>query len=265
MSDRERYRTPLAGPSIWIGFDSREAAAFAVAVESTKRKLSRPLPMYGLVLPQLQQAGLYYRPTERRLGKLHDMLSVREDYNGQVSTEFSVSRFLTPILAGSGLALFMDCDVLIRADMLKLFDKIDRRYAVTCVKHDHSPSSSTKMDGQLQTAYGRKNWSSMMIFNCDHPANRKLTLELVNTVPGRDLHHFCWLRDEDIGELDLSWNWLVNESPPVEDPNIVHFTLGGPWFPAFEDVPFADEWREVYEQWAQIRQWAVKAPVAAVG
>jgi hypothetical protein len=52
-----------------------------------------------------------------------------------------------------------------------------------------------------------------MLFNCDHPSNKKLTVEMINTLPGRDLHRFCWLEDDEIGELDPGWNWLVGEQP----------------------------------------------------
>jgi hypothetical protein len=98
------------------------------------------------------------------------------------------------------------------------------------------------MDGQIQTAYARKNWSSVCVFNCDHPANRALTVDLVNTLPGRDLHRFCWLADNEIGALDPKWNWLAGHSDAAIDPAIVHFTDGVPSMPGYEDAPFADEW-----------------------
>jgi hypothetical protein len=82
-----------------------------------------------------------------------------------------------------------------------------------------------------------------MLFNCEHPSNRALDAELVNMLPGRDLHRFCWLKDEEIGELEPSWNWLCGHSDPEIAPDIVHMTEGGPWFEAYQDVPYADEWR----------------------
>jgi hypothetical protein len=107
------------------------------------------------------------------------------------------------------------------------------------------------MDGQLQTRYARKNWSSFCIFNCDHPANKKLTLEAINTLPGRDLHAFCWLGDEEIGELDASWNFLVGDTDPKISPDVIHFTCGTPDMPGYENVPFADEWRTTLNDWAR--------------
>jgi hypothetical protein len=106
------------------------------------------------------------------------------------------------------------------------------------------------MDGQIQTKYLKKNWSSFCIFDADHPSNRVLTPEVVNSLPGRDLHRFCWLRDDEIGELDPTWNWLAGESEPMDEPNVVHHTLGSPALPGYESVPFADEWRAELNAWA---------------
>jgi lipopolysaccharide biosynthesis glycosyltransferase len=232
--------------SIWIGFDPREAAAYAVTRASIKRHITQPLPVRGLVLDKLREQGLYWRPTERRLGKLYDVISEHE-----MATEFAISRFLVPHLAETGWALFMDCDMLLRSNVARVFNGLDGDKAVYCVKHDHVPDYIEKMDGQVQSRYARKNWSSFMIFNCGHPANKKLTPELVNTLPGRDLHRFCWLKDEEIGELSVEWNWLVGHSDERVIPKNVHFTDGGPWFDAFTNVPYAEEWRGVLNGWAE--------------
>lgn len=241
--------------SIWIGFDPREAPAFAVAVHSIRSRLSRSIPINGLSLDDLRLSGLYYRPTEMFANsdghqQLIDTLSKRPGYSGAMATEFAISRFLVPHLAGSGWALFMDCDMLIRADLAELFESLDPSKAVMCVQHSHHAMQTVKMDGQLQTNYSRKNWSSVMAFNCDHPANRALTVDLVNTAPGRDLHRFCWLADADIGALPLTWNWLAGESAPLENPKVVHHTLGSPCMTGYETAPFADEWRRELSDWA---------------
>ncbi|MFG0316881.1 MAG: glycosyltransferase, partial [Planctomycetota bacterium JB042] len=130
-----------------------------------------------------------------------------------------------------------------RADVAELFSLVNDRYALMCVQHDHRPEENVKMDGQVQTRYRRKNWSSLMLWNCDHPGNERLTPELVNGLPGRDLHRFCWLEDREIGALPGAWNWLEGISDPAVDPKAVHFTRGGPWHEGFEDVRYADEWR----------------------
>ena len=240
--------------SIYIGFDSREAAAFAVCRDSVLRHLnpSPPIHVRGLVLDDLRERGLYTRETEKRLGAdgapwLFDVISQHS-----MATEFAISRFLIGLLAGEGYALFMDCDMLVRTSLRAVFDHCegDRSKAVWCVKHHHVPDNLEKMDGQTQSIYARKNWTSFMVWNVDHEANKALTPEIVNRLPGRDLHRLCWLRDDEIGELDVSWNWLVNVSPDDVDPKVVHFTDGGPWFKGYEDVPYADEWRSALNRWA---------------
>lgn len=238
--------------AVFLGFDLREAAAFAVARDSIK-SFDRHIPVHGLVLSDLQRRGLYTRPTERRLGKLWDTIS-----GAPMSTEFAISRFLVPAIVRKhhavtppyGWAVFMDCDVLVRRNLNQLMALLDDDKALMCVKHDHRPDNDTKMDGQVQTAYPRKNWSSVMAFNVDHPSNNTLTAEMVNTLPGRDLHRFCWLDDNEIGALPPEWNFLVGHTK-ADDPAIVHFTDGGPWLEAFKDVPHARQWTEMAERWAR--------------
>src|SRR5882672_6047482 len=147
----------------------------------------------------------------------------------------------------------MDCDVMLRAPLSGLRDQLDDSKAIYCVKHNHVPTSKHKMDGQIQTDYPRKNWSSVMAFNVTHPANRELTVTMVNTMKGRDLHRFCWLDDSDIGELSPEWNYLVGhtELREGEQPKIVHWTDGGPWLEAtYFNTEYADEWRGMLERWA---------------
>jgi hypothetical protein len=231
--------------SIWIGFDPREVDAYAVARSSIHRHTVAPIPVRPVALAPLRAAGLYRRPTEIRDGRLWDAIS-----EAPMATEFACSRFLVPRLAGGGWALFMDCDMLIRTNLSRLFSLADPSKAVMVVKHHHEPPEGEKMDGQVQTRYARKNWSSVMLFNCDHPANQALTVDLVNEVPGRDLHRFCWLDDDLIGELPPSWNWLAFHSSTEIDPDIVHFTEGVPSMAGYEDQPFADEWRRELLAWA---------------
>lgn len=235
----------MSNQSIWIGFDPREADAFAVARNSALRRLTAPIPIHGLLMADLQARGLYTRPTERRGGQLWDVIS-----DAPCSTEFSLTRFLVPHLAKTGFALFMDCDVMVRCSLARLFEMADPSKAVQVVKHSFAPADGTKMDGQAQTVYPRKNWSSVCLFNCDHPANRFLVPDNVNALPGRELHGFCWLRDEDIGELPVEWNWLAGHSEPSIDPRIVHYTDGIPSMDGYSGAPFADEW------WTELRRWA---------
>jgi hypothetical protein len=229
--------------SIYIGHDPRERDAFAVAQRSILRHLSENIGVHALILDELKERGLYTRPYERRAVRngstvLWDTISA-----APMSTEHACARFLTPFLAKSGWAMFIDGDTLTRSDPVPMFESLDPSKALYCVKHDYTAGRGLKMDGQIQTEYPRKNWSSVMIFNCDHPSNKNLTLELVNSLPGRDLHRFAWLYDNEIGELDPAWNWLAGISNPEIDPKLVHFTEGVPDMPGYEAQPYANEWR----------------------
>jgi hypothetical protein len=245
----------LQRESIFIGWDPREAGAFAVARSSVQRHLTRPIPIRGLILDDLIASGLYTRPTTRKINgegrfEMVDLLSVRNDYDGRVSTQHANARFWTMMLAQEGWALFMDGDMLVRGNIARLFEGLDKSKAVYCVKHSYTPKVGQKMDGQVQVDYGRKNWSSFAIFNASHPANKALTLNVLNSAPGRDLHRFFWLADCDIGELAPEWNWLVGESPPIENPKVVHFSSGIPDMPGYENVPYSSEWRAELNRWA---------------
>jgi hypothetical protein len=236
--------------AIWIGYDHREAAAFAVARHSMQRHMTQPIPVHGLVLGELQRNGLYTRPIEYRRSTVDRPVMWDVISDAPMSTEHACARFLVPHLAKSGLALFCDGDILFRGNVSRLFETLQPGFAVYCVKHRHVPSSSIKMDGQEQTRYARKNWSSFMVFDVDHPANRALTLEVVNSLPGRDLHRFCWLDDSEIGDLPPEWNFLVGHTDPSIEPKAVHFTDGVPDMPGYETTPYADEWRAELERWA---------------
>jgi lipopolysaccharide biosynthesis glycosyltransferase len=161
-----------------------------------------------------------------------------------MATEHANARFFVPLLARHGWAMFTDGDVLFRGDVAPLFDSLQPDYAVYCVKHNHQPIGQVKMDGQVQTRYNRKNWSSFMIFNCDHPSNKVLhdPKAIINSLPGRDLHAFCWLKDEEIGAMSYEWNYLEGFTSGVSDPKMVHFTEGVPDMAGYENAEYAEEW-----------------------
>lgn len=222
---------------IFIGYDPREDIAYEVCKHSILKRSSIPVEIHPIKQSELRQSGLYWR--ER--GKLE-------------STEFSFSRFLTPHLANyHGWAMFVDCDFLYLADIKELVDLVDEKFAVMCVHHDYTPKETTKMDGAVQTVYPRKNWSSMVLYNCGHPKNRVLTPEVVNTQSGAFLHRFQWLEDDEIGEVPFVWNFLVGHNRAVEGdpstaPKAIHYTLGGPWFEAWKDCEFGDLWVKEKEE-----------------
>lgn len=238
--------------SIWIGFDSRETDAFAVAYRSIKRRLTHDIEIRGIVLDRVRAQGMYWRSTEKRINQAgHPQLwDVKSDF--WMSTEFAISRFLTPTLANGGYALFLDCDVLARADLVPLFEvaESDPSKALWCVQHVHE-FDGVKMDGQVQSAYHRKNWSSVMLFNVEHPSNKRLSLHAINNEPGRNLHRFCHLRDDEIGALPPEWNYLVGHTKGVERPKLVHFTDGIPSMKGYATCEFADEWRAELARWGE--------------
>jgi hypothetical protein len=243
----------MTSRAIYLGFDPRECEAFAVARDSIESNSPRVIPIYGLVLDDLRASGLYARPTTVRIDNKTGRRQMWDDVSeAPMATEFANSRFLIGHLAGRGYAMFADCDVLVRGNVTRLFDwcEKDQSKAVWCVKHEYVPKNALKMDGQQQTKYARKNWSSVMVWNCDHPSNKALTVDLINSKPGRDLHRFFWLDDSEIGEVGPEWNYLVGVSPCVSDPCLVHFTNGGPWEPGYERVEYADEWRRARNRWA---------------
>jgi len=234
--------------SIYVGYDPRETNNFVVCLRSARSMMKREdIPVHGLVLDQVRRRGLYTRPTSINMeGKLWDKIS-----DAPMSTEFACSRFLVPHLQKEGLALFVDCDTMFLSDPAELFDLVDPSKAVTCVKHNHVPTEEKKKTGEIQTKYNRKNWSSVMVFNCEHPANQKLTVEMINTLPGRDLHAFCWLEDDDIGALPATWNHLVGVTMmPTEHINLVHWTLGSPNIVARENTIYYDEFHHILNSWA---------------
>ena len=220
---------------LYIGYDPAEKSAYDALVNSLEKHSNiRPEP---LCEDRLRSSGLYSRMIDKR-GQYYDFPS-----NAPCSTEFASSRFLVPLLCQSGWALFVDCDMIFFVDPLEIMQHADPDKAVMVVKHSHH-GEGTKMCGMVQTAYHRKNWSSVMLFNCDHPANQRLSVRDINDRPGRDLHRFYWLHDDEIGELPGDWNWLVNVQEKPASPKIAHFTNGGPWFKDWEPQPYDEIWHQ---------------------
>ena len=222
-------------PAFFIGYDSKEDIAYRVCKQSLLNNSSIPITVFSLKLYELVSKKIYYRSI--------DPLA---------STEFTYSRFLVPSLMNfKGWAVFCDCDFIFLDDVAKLFENLSEDKAVYCVQHDYTPNEKHKMDGQKQTIYPRKNWSSFIVYNCSHPSNLKLDVNLVNSETGSFLHQFKWLQDSEIGSLNERWNWLEGWTSKHNDqkPYAVHYTRGGPWFSEWQDVEFAEEWfkeRDLY-------------------
>lgn len=242
---------------IYIGWDSREPVAYEVCKHSIERHTSAPIRIHPLKQKELRKARYFCRPglIQSDTGHTLDLID-----NRPYSTEFAFTRFLVPHLCNyQGWALFMDSDMIFTTDIKKLLALKDDKYAVMVVKHNHVPKEATKMDDQPQGSYHRKNWSSFILWNCGHPANAKLSAEVVNTYPGRELHGFAWLKDSEIGTLGSEWNWIEGVSPVVEQipgkqktlPSVIHYTTGGPWFPECQDCMYAEEWTQEYERFQE--------------
>lgn len=228
---------------VFIGWDEREAVAFHVLAHSIHRHASRPVSIAPVMLSQLR--GVYTRAP-----------------NPLASTEFSFSRFLTPWLCGyEGWAIFTDCDMLVRDDIEKLWSLRDERFAVQVVKHHHVPKEEVKFLGAVQTKYEKKNWSSVMLMNCERC--RSLTPEYVNAATGLELHQFKWLEgDHLIGGIPSAWNHLVGYDAPRPDASLVHFTIGGPYFKEYRGCEYGDEWWAEHDRMKHAEQRA-KQPVGA--
>ena len=218
---------------VFVGYDIREDIAYQVCEYSIKKH--RPdAEVIPLKQKELRDAGIYTRSI--------DPLS---------STEFTFTRFLVPYLTDySGWAVFVDCDFVFVDDVKKLFDQADDRFAVMVVKHEYTPSETLKMDGCKQLPYPRKNWSSTILWNCGHPSNRRVDLEMVNTQTGQYVHRFQWLNDRDIGSLNPEWNWLVGwyEEPKDGSPKAIHFTEGGPWFKEYRRCQYHKVWKKYLKE-----------------
>lgn len=230
---------------VFIGYDRSETAAFHVLAHSIHERASLPVSITPVMLSQL--GGVYERPA-----------------NALASTEFSFSRFLVPWLCDySGWAIFMDCDMLCRGDIADLWSYRSPSKSLLVVKHDHNPQNTTKFNHNVQTRYARKNWSSVMLMNCERCT--ALTPEYVNTATGLELHQFKWLSDDSaIGSLPRQWNHLVGWHEYDPTARLVHYTEGGPWFDAYRDCEYANEWRTTLERSQSVRDVDLLVPESPV-
>ena len=207
---------------IFIGYDSREAIAYHVCCNSLIRHSSTTLNITPLAL-----------------NNISDFVETHADGSNQ----FIYSRFLIPHLMNyEGWALFIDGDMILRSDIQELWSMRNENKAVMCVHHDYKTKMQTKYLGAKNQDYPRKNWSSVVLWNCGHPANKVVTPQFVQNSTGAQLHRFTWLDDDQIGELPKIWNWLPDEFGLNLDAKLLHYTLGTPCFVEFADTPMGNEW-----------------------
>ena len=218
---------------VFVGYDTREDISFQVCEHSILRHNIGidTVEIKPLIQDDLRKRNLYWRDVDK-LG----------------STEFTFTRFLIPALMNyKGWALFCDSDIVFLENVSNLFQLVNDKYAVMCVKHVHNPQVGLKMDGRQQLQYPRKNWSSVVLWNCGHPSNQNLTVDVINAedTTGKYLHRFAWLEDEEIGSLPHEWNWLVGwyREPKDGKPKALHYTEGGPWFKNYRHCEYHKEWK----------------------
>ena len=219
--------TKMSKINLYVGYDEREAIAYHVFCHSVIKNTSIPVKITPLVLSQLKEFNETHQDR---------------------SNDFVYSRFLTPYLNEfDGWAIFADGDMICQADLKELIGMADPNKALMVVKHDYQTKASIKYLGNINENYPRKNWSSVILWNCSHPKHKILTPEFVSNQTGKFLHRFSWLDDNDIGELPVEWNWLACEYEKNTDAKLIHYTLGTPCFKDFRDTDMAEIWYDYYE------------------
>ena len=216
---------------IVVGFDQRESIAYHVFIQSIIENSSLPVLFVPLAI---------------------NVLNGYKETHTDKSNDFIYSRFLTPYLNNfNGWAIFADGDMICQADIKELWDLRDESKALLVVKHDYQTKAHKKYLGNINENYPRKNWSSVILWNCAHPKHKILTPEFIASQTGKYLHRFSWLDDTDIGELPREWNWLAIEYPENKNAKLIHYTLGTPCFKEYKNTEMADIWYETYNRTMQ--------------
>ena len=209
---------------VFVGYDPREAVAYHTCVNSIIRHASKPVAIIPLAL---------------------NLFSDYTETHTDGSNQFIYSRFLVPhLMEYTGHAIFIDGDMIVRADIAELWDLRNPGLDVQVVKHDYKTRMPIKYLGAKNEDYPRKNWSSVILWNCNSFPNRRLTPEFIQRSTGSELHRFSWIEDDRIGELPKEWNWLPDEYGPNPDAKLLHYTLGTPCFHEFAGTPQGEEWHK---------------------
>jgi lipopolysaccharide biosynthesis glycosyltransferase len=213
--------------NLFIGYDPREAIAFYVFCQSVLQNTTVPVKINPLALSQLKEFNETHQDR---------------------SNDFIYSRFLTPYLSNfKGWAVFADGDMICQGDLKELIEMADPSKALMVVKHNYETKASKKYLGNVNENYPRKNWSSVILWNCEHPKHKILTPTFVSKQTGKYLHRFSWLEDDEIGELPIEWNWLATEYDRNEKAKLIHFTLGTPCFKDYQNSDMAEIWYDYYQ------------------
>jgi hypothetical protein len=216
---------------LFCGFDSREQIGFHVFVSSVLERATVPVAIHPL-----------------------GNLGMDEGSNA-----FTFSRFLVPWLCHyAGRAIFADAsDMLMLADIAELAALFDITKAVQVVQHrPYRTRHPIKYVGTClqcpNVDYARKQWASVMLINCAHPAWAEIDPPMIDAMEPRRLLQFGWMDDADIGELPDRWNRVVDEGQPVEGAALLHYTAGLPAFPHYRSTPGADAWHAQHARMMEI-------------
>ena len=213
--------------NLFVGFDQKESIAYHAFAQSIIENSSIPISITPLA---------------------ENNLSIYEEKHKDGTNKFTYSRFLVPYLMNyQGWAIFADGDMICLDDIKNLYDLIDNKYAVQLVKHNYKTKHEKKYFGQKNENYPRKNWSSLIIWNCSHRKHKILTPDFISSKDGSYLHRFKWLCDEEIGEIDKKWNWLAIEYPRKDNLKLIHYTLGTPCFKEYEKTSLSEHWHNSFK------------------
>ena len=218
----------LSKVKIYVGFDPRESVVYHTFTQSLIEKSTLPIEITPLAVSTLN----FYEETHQ-----------------DKSNDFVYSRFLTPFMSNfEGWSIYVDGDMICKADIKELLDLRDETKAVQVVKHDYKTKAENKYLDNKNENYPRKNWSSVILWNCSHPKHKILTPEFINKQTGKFLHRFSWLEDEEIGELPMEWNWLAIEYPENPLAKLIHYTLGAPCFKEYRETSMAENWLKMQKR-----------------
>lgn len=147
------------------------------------------------------------------------------------------ARFLIPALNGfDGWAAFVSSDMLFQADIYELWSLRDDRYAVMAVAGENCSNAQAAPR------------SSLLLWNCGHPANRALTPERVAATDLDQLARYGWLDRDQIGALPGAWCWREGVSHPDLVPKAIEFAPAKPWLEEAEICRYADRWLDEAER-----------------
>jgi lipopolysaccharide biosynthesis glycosyltransferase len=207
---------------VFIGYDPREAIAYHVCANSIIRNASAPVAIIPVAL---------------------NLFTDYKETHGDNSNHFVYTRFLVPYLMDfRGRAIFIDGDMVVRGDIIELYESLKTAHDVAVVKHDYKTRMPVKYMGAPNEDYPRKNWSSVIVWDCQSYPNRRLTPDFVQKQPGSFLHRFSWIDDDRIQALPTEWNWLPDELGENTQAKLLHYTLGTPCFNEFVDTTQAEDW-----------------------